>query len=416
MFIRAYKLLSDVLTIPFFIFFSIRLILSKETFTSILEKFTIIKKKRPKGEVVWVNGVSIGEAKTAEIIANQIKKMYPNYSVLLSTSTLASYALLSQKKEKHYILVYCPVDINFIIKRFINYWAPKSTIFIESEIWPNIFHYLKEKSIKLSLFNARISLNSFLRWRKMKVFANQVFPLIENCFVQDHKSKDFFQELGVKKVKKIENLKFLAKKLNVNMEVFNFYKRQLNKMNIVTLFSSHEGEEKLLIDCYETISQELRNIFFIIIPRHVNRTDNIIYEFEKKKIPYILRTKGNKKIGNARFLIVDTFGELGCFFKLSKIALIGGSFKNIGGHNPIETKDYNCCLIFGPHMQNFNDIKDEIVKKKAGFEVKNTNQLEKKIVKLINNKNLIVQANKNFKDICNAHSKKSSLLLKTLLK
>ena len=109
MFIRAYKLLSDVLTIPFFIFFSIRLILSKETFTSILEKFTIIKKKRPKGEVVWVNGVSIGEAKTAEIIANQIKK---NVSKLFSIVEYLNTCLLcptitKQRKKLYFSLLSC---------------------------------------------------------------------------------------------------------------------------------------------------------------------------------------------------------------------------------------------------------------------------------------------------------------------
>ena len=88
-----------------------------------------------------------------------------------------------------------------------------------------------------------------------------------------------------------------------------------------------------------------------------------------------------------RFLLVDTFGELGIFFKLSEIAIVGGSFSNHGGHNPIETKDFNCSLIFGPHMENFEDIKDDIVKFKAGFEVKNSSQLVLMISRLLKIKN-----------------------------
>lgn len=412
---KTYKLLSNIFSLPLFIYFFIRLVASKENIKSLLEKFSIKNKKRPFGEIIWINGVSIGEAKTGVVIANEIKQIYPNYTVLLSTSTITSYNLLS-KEKKNFILIYSPVDSSFIVKRFIDFWRPKSTIFIESEIWPNIFYHLKKNSIKLSIFNARISSNSFARWKKVDFFANQVFSLIENCFVQDLKSKDYFERLGVKKVQKIENLKFLSKKLDVNKEIFSFYEKLLKKMNVITLFSSHEGEEELLMDCFETLSKKIRNLFFIIIPRHISRTKDIVNELDRRKLSFTLRTQKHNTINNEKFLIVDTFGELGCFFKLSKISLVGGSFKNIGGHNPIETRDFNCSLIFGPHMQNFNDMKNEILKNKAGFEVGDKKQLISKIVQLINDEKLNLQTTKNFKELCRKHSNKSKLLLKNLLK
>ena len=415
MLMKTYRLLSNIFSLPLFIYFLIRLLVSKENVKSLLEKFSFKKSIRPVGDIIWINGVSIGEAKTGVVIANEIKKIYPNYTVLMSTSTITSYNLLS-KEKKNFILIYSPLDFSFIVKRFIDFWRPKSTIFIESEIWPNIFYYLKKNSIELSIFNARISLNSFSRWKKVPFFANQVFSLIENCFVQDFKSKDYFERLGVKKVKKIENLKFLSQELYVNKKIFSYYEKLLKKMNVITLFSSHEGEEELLMDCYETLSKKISNLLFIIVPRHVNRTKGIINELEKRKLSFALRTQKQNTLKNKKFLIVNTFGELGCFFKLSKISLVGGSFENIGGHNPIETRDFNCALIFGPHMQNFNDIKDEILKNKAGFEVDDKKQLINKIVQLINDEKLNLQTTKNFKELCRKHSNRSKLLLKNLLK
>ena len=52
----------------------IRLLISKEKIQSIVEKFSFYKIKRPVGEIIWINGVSIGEAKTAITIAEEIKK------------------------------------------------------------------------------------------------------------------------------------------------------------------------------------------------------------------------------------------------------------------------------------------------------------------------------------------------------
>ena len=62
---------------------------------------------------------------------------------------------------------------------------------------------------------------------------------------------------------------------------------------------------------------------------------------QQKNVSYILKTNYTLKDHDANFFIVDTFGELGVFFKLSQIALVGGSFSKNGGHNPIETKDFN---------------------------------------------------------------------------
>ena len=104
------------------------------------------------------------------------------------------------------------------------------------------------------------------------------------------------------------------------------------------------------------------------------------------------------------------------FFKLSEIAVVGGSFSNRGGHTPIETQSFNCSVIFGPHMENFKEIKDLIIKNKAGFEVKNLNGLIEKINAILKNKKLNERTYKNFKKLCFSFSNKSRNQLKFLLK
>ena len=115
-------------------------------------------------------------------------------------------------------------------------------------------------------------------------------------------------------------------------------------------------------------------------------------------------------------MLVNTFGELGIFFKLSEIAIVGGSFSNHGGHNPIETKDFNCSLIFGPHMENFEDIKADIVKYKAGFEVENSSQLIRMISRLLKDKKLNRETNRKFKTLCKSQFYKSKSILRSVIK
>ena len=415
MLLLIYRYLSNLFFIPILFFFFLRFLVSKETVTSILEKFSISRKKRPEGDLIWINGVSVGEAKTGIAVAKEIKKIKPNSSILFSTSTLSAYNLLSQSKN-NFVVIFFPIDINFLIKRFLKYWNPSSVIFIESEIWPNIFYILKEKSIKLSVLNARISNTSFINWKRVSFLSKSVFPLIDQCYTQNNDSLKRFRELGTKNVKRIQNLKYISQGLEVDNVAYKKIFEQLKSKRVVTLFSSHAEEEKMFADIFKVLSKDFGNLFFIIIPRHINRIKKITDQFKKDKFLFLLRNESNFKINNEKFLIVNTFGELGIFFKLSEIAIVGGSFSNHGGHNPIETKDFNCSLIFGPHMENFEDIKTDIIKFKAGFEVKNSSQLVRMISRLLKDKKLNRETNRKFKTLCKSQFYKSKSILKSVIK
>ncbi len=415
MWLLIYRYLSNLGFIPILFFFLLRLLFSKETIFSILQKFSISREKRPEGDLIWINGVSVGEAKTGIAVAREIKKIKPESSILLSTTTLSAYNLLSKSKN-NFVVIFSPIDINFLIKKFLKYWNPSSAIFIESEIWPNIFYILKEKSIKLSILNARISKKSFINWKRISFISKSVFPLIDQCFTQNNDSLKRFKELGTKNVKRIQNLKYISQALEVDYVAYKKIFKQLKSKRVVTLFSSHAEEEKMFADIFRVLSKDISNLFFIIIPRHTNRVKKITDQLNKDKFSFLLRNERNFKITNEKFLLVDTFGELGIFFKLSEIAIVGGSFSNRGGHNPIETKDFNCSLIFGPHMENFEDIKTDIVKFKAGFQVKNSSQLIQMILKLLKNKKLNRETNRKFKILCKSQFNKSKSILRNVIK
>ena len=242
-----YKYLSNILYFPILFYFFIRFLLSKETKKSLLEKFFLKKNKRPNGKIIWINGVSIGEAKTGMIIAEQVLKKDPHTKILFSTSTITAHKQIFNQNKK-IILIYTPVDINFIIKKFVNHWKPDQTIFLESEIWPNIINELKNKRIKFQIINGRMSKKSFSLWKKISYFSKSMFSNIYFCSVQDDKSEERYRELGVKNVSNIGNLKFLSRKPFVDKKKLNLLKKSIKNRIVITLFSSHENEELVLIE------------------------------------------------------------------------------------------------------------------------------------------------------------------------
>ena len=94
-----YRIFSNFMFFPIFIYFLLRFVQSKESIESISQKFFLTKISRPKGEIIWINGVSIGEAKSGVLLINQILKINPKAQILLTPPPLSSYNLLKKKKN-----------------------------------------------------------------------------------------------------------------------------------------------------------------------------------------------------------------------------------------------------------------------------------------------------------------------------
>ena len=90
MFFKFYNFLLIFCLPLILLFFLIRLACSKETAQSLLEKFFFLKKPRPGGKLIWINGVSIGEAKSGLTIAKEFLINKPNCNILFSTSTISA--------------------------------------------------------------------------------------------------------------------------------------------------------------------------------------------------------------------------------------------------------------------------------------------------------------------------------------
>ena len=83
------------------------------------------------------------------------------------------------------------------------------------------------------------------------------------------------------------------------------------------------------------------------------------------------------------------------FYNKSDIVILGGSFTNNGGHNPIEAAVASCAIITGPNVYNWQNLYDDMMEKKSCIMIKNPKELENNIVSLIEDKNLIMKYKRN---------------------
>ncbi len=373
-----YNLLMVIIIIlsPVIVFY--RILKKKENPKRFLEKFGFFKKKRVNGKLIWFHCSSVGELLSIVPLIEKFEKDKNTKSILISTSTLSSSKIFKKFKFKKTIHQFYPIDNPLIVNKFLCYWKPTAAFFVESEIWPEMLRGLKRKKIKTFLLNARISKNSFQKWKYFKDFGISVFGIFDYIFPQNKETFNYLRHFKVKKMKILGNLKFSEpKRINNKSIKINFLNRK-----ILCAASTHNNEEELISRIHLDLKGKINKLLTVIIPRHIERSREIIETLNSKNLRYVCHSESKKIKKNTDVYLVDTYGESKSFYSLSKVVFLGGSFVPRGGQNPLEPIRYGCYITHGKHTFNFTEIYNLLKRKKLSFEAKNFSQLKKIILKL----------------------------------
>ncbi len=382
--IYIYRLLINIIIIFSPLIFLIRFLKKKEDLKRFKEKLVFFSKKRKKGKLVWFHAVSVGEVLSIIPLLKILEKNKKISQILLTSSTLTSANLFKQFNFSKTVHQFFPIDSNFLVKRFLNYWKPHLVIFIDSEIWPNMLLNLKKRSISTILLNARISLKSYNKWKLLDSLSNTLFQSFEITYPQNKESEKFLRKFKVKNIKKIGNLKFAQNDMNtknLSKDLKLFFKSKKTWCAV----STHPGEEKISAEIHKKLLKKFKNLLLIIIPRHTYRTDEIKAELSELKLNYHVHSNRKKISNKTNVYLVDTYGETGLFFDISKNIFMGKSFLNDGGQNPLEPARKNCNILYGPKVSNFKEIYKYLNDQKIAFKVKNPNKLYNKLNYLLDN-------------------------------
>ena len=356
----------------------LRIFKNKEDKRRFVEKFSIPSKKRQKGLLIWFHTCSVGEILSIVPLIKYYEKNNAVSQILVTSSTLSSSKVLKKFRFKKTVHQFYPIDYFIFVNSFLNYWKPNIAIFVESEIWPCMFHKLKQKDISLILLNARITKKTFNRWLKFKNFTKSILNNIKTAYPQNKETKFYLKKLGLKNYSHIGNIKFaeyddpyqnLDKKLNLMLKNKKFW----------IASSTHNSEEIFCAKTHLILKRKYNDLITIIIPRHIHRVKKIVSELEGLKLETNLHSLKPKNLKNTDIYIVDTFGETKKFHKLGANVFLGGSIINRGGQNPLEAARYGAKVLHGPFVSNFTDIYNLLKSERISKKIYTAKQLSKEI-------------------------------------
>ena len=361
-----------------------RILRKKENPKRFLEKFSLNKKKRNKGKLIWFHCSSVGELLSIVPLILEFEKMAIIKNVLVTTSTLSSSKIFEKFKFKKTVHQFYPLDNIYIIKNFLNHWKPSSVIFVESEIWPSMLSELKKRNIRVVLSNARMSEKSFKKWFLIRYFGRGILEKFDYIFPQNKETFLYFKKLGIKKLKFLGNLKFITYENDSSKKVKNpFFKNK----KILCSASTHDNEEEIFANLHISYKKKISNLVTIIIPRHIERTNEIARMLERKKLNFTKHSENKKNLKKCEIYLVDSYGESKSFYEISNVVFLGGSLVPKGGQNPLEALRFGCNIIHGNYTFNFKDVYKMLEEEKLSLRVSSNVDLEKKAYILFKKKN-----------------------------
>ncbi len=363
-------------------YLALRTAKGKEDATRKRERFGHASQPRPAGPLVWFHAASVGETTAVLPLMREIRNR--GIQVVLTTGTVTSAAVASERAPEGVIHQYVPLDIAPAVNRFLDHWQPDLAIIAESEIWPVTIMELGDRHIPQILVNGRLSDKSFALWKRLSALSEELFRNLALVLAQSEEDGARYTTLGALPVLVSGNLKGDNDEPPFNPADLEHYKAAIGDRRTWAAISTFEGEEEMAGRIHKRIKRK-NNQLTIIVPRHPERSDDIQKKLEEMGLEVARRSRNDAITDSTDIFLGDTIGEMGLYLNLTEIVFVGRSMYSEGGQNPIEPAMLGSAVLSGSMVQNFRDSYQKLAQNGGAKIVRDEDMLAKGVHYLMNN-------------------------------
>lgn len=333
----------------------------KEDSARLGERLGRAGRARPDGPLIWLHGVSVGESLSLLPLVEALSGR--GQTLLVTSGTRTSAELLASRLPAGAIHQYVPVDAPRAVSRFLDHWRPDVGVQVESELWPNLILGAKARGARLALVSARITRKSAEGWARTPAAARHLLSAFDLILPQDGETAARLQALGGQVGPQL-NLKTVGAALPADADELARLRAMIGGRRVVLAASTHPGEEEIIARAAQG-----QGALLIVAPRHPERGEAVARLLGEAGFAVARRSLGQAIEPATGAYVADTLGEMGLFFRLAEVVVMGGSFvPGVGGHNPLEPARLGLPILTGPHVHNAAATYAEMFERVAAIE------------------------------------------------
>ncbi len=325
-------------------------------------------------KVIWLHCVSVGEVNAARPLAEALHTSFPNYRLIISTTTKTGQKLAKTAFDGLADLVfYFPFDWRFTVRRALRRLNPSVVLLMETEIWFNFIRETSKSGSRVIIVNGRLSERSYKRYGNLVRFIRRVLGYLDQALMQDKADASRLMSLGLRasKVKVTGNMKFDHDLDATETGLTENLRRRFGitpDAPLIIAASTHSPEEEWVLAAFKQIwkssSEKLPRL--MIVPRHRERFAEVAELIKNTGFTWVRRSDAESPDDkNAEVILLDSIGELRAAYPLAELVFVGGSLITHGGQSIFEPAAAGKAIVTGPHITNFAAAVKEFLDRNA---------------------------------------------------
>ncbi len=303
----------------------------------------------PTNDRVLLHAVSVGEVGAIRDLVRDLHQR-DGIEVVVASTTDTGIARAKELFGDSITVVRWPLDFSGAVNRFLDAIAPTAVGLVELEVWPTMSRECAQRGIDTIVVSGRLSARSARRYGWIAPLVRPMFARVSRVAAQDDASASRFAAVGVP-VDRIEvtgNMKWDSAGSPLTRDDAAQMLRQAmgldqNRLLIVG-GSTAPGEDELLLRSLPDGAQ------LLCAPRRPEWWDAAAATLS----PCTRRSTGELVQGD--HYLLDTIGDLSDAYTLADIVVVGRSFGDLHGSDPIEPVARGAATIIGPRVTDFQDI------------------------------------------------------------
>lgn len=334
----------------------------------------------PTGPVIWLHTVSVGETRAAAPLVRALRKRRPDATILLSHTTPTGRTTAVEALGAEIRQTYLPYDLPWLARRFLARCHPGIALFLETEIWPNLYAACRQRGIPAYLVNARLSAKSAHGYGRVAGLIRPALASLSGVAAQTGADAERLAGLGAVRPEVTGNLKFDVTAPPDTIERAEALRRHFAGRFVFLAASTRDGEETLILDtCLEL---GIPDLLLVIVPRHPQRFDAVAALLDSRGVEFARRSRHEPVTQETEVFLGDSMGEMAAYYAAADVAFVGGSLLPLGGQNLIEAADMGCPILIGPHTWNFLDASEQAIAHGAALRVMDADELARTVKRL----------------------------------
>lgn len=326
---------------------------------------------------VWVHAVSLGETRAAQPLVKAL--LAQGRTVLMTHMTATGMeegARLFPDALAQGVLrqEWLPYDFPGGVRRFLAHYRPAVGVLMEREVWPNLMAGANAAGVPMVLASARMSERSAQRTARAGGMMRAAYRGLALACAQTEDDAARLRLAGVRHVRVCGNFKFDVTLPAERLAQGQAFAQALG-MPVVAIASTREGEDAMFVQALRqqrTLAVLERRdlagrLLFLLVPRHPQRFEAVAALLDEAGIPFVRWSQvgqmpdAAQRCSKALVVLGDTVGDMASHYAASQVAIVCGSFAQLGGQNLIEACAAGAPVIVGPHTWNFEQAAQDAI-------------------------------------------------------